>query len=231
MPEPPSPIQNRPGKTTRAPSSLPQVYCGSDEAFVLSITEPLVEAKTLRSNLTNDLPPSRIVEVAHLINQPRLAFAARSLILENLWETKSEDIYELLSFGERVGDPEIIGVAYYQILKSSSPWMLDTRLSDKHRRDLQRGRAALVEEWQRIFDAWGTGSLGNSSYHEETHDAYWLHNVWRGLAAQSVPSFDIINKLSIAAPYALHRAPLVKANLNEVKAKIHTFFIEEPTST
>lgn len=88
------------------------------EAFVLPITEPLVGTWTLRPNISDDLTPFRVVEVAHSLNQPVLATAARCLILQDLWGSNPGDIFATLLFGECVNDQEIDGVAYYQILRS-----------------------------------------------------------------------------------------------------------------
>lgn len=81
-----------------------------------------------------------------------------------------------------------------------------------------------MEEWERICDSWGTGPIGSAYYSDDTPDHYWLHGVWKGIAAKRVSSFVVIGRLSVAVECAGRRSSLVQAQLDEVKAKIHTFF-------
>lgn len=210
------------------------------EAHIVAQVTQLTRADVLASNLSKNVTAFRVIEVARIVNQPELATRARALALTDLWSDHSKSPYEALLFGERMGDKEIIGAAYYQTLLYRWPmWSLDRRLTDQHRRHLKYGMTRCGEEWQKIFDAWGIlqATKGEALEHQNDHKCTlqdnWLQGIWQEIAKSKLQWFDVIGKLCVAIQFAAQYDCFdagrrsMEAEMERIKASLYACFVPE----
>lgn len=209
------------------------------EAHIVSQVTLLTRADVLASNLTKNVTAFRVVEVARIVNQPELASRARALLLADLWSDHTKSPYEALLFGERMGDKEIIGAAYYQTLLYRWPmWSLDRRLTDQHRRHLKYGMTRCGEEWQKLFDSWGMQAVKGHVLEHPIHPLcplpnYWLQGIWQEIAKSKLQWFDVVGKLcasiQFAAQYDCFEAgrQSMENELERIKTNLYACFVPE----
>lgn len=221
------------------------------ETHVLHLVLGLTGADTIQSHLTNSLSVFRVVEISDTLSEPRIATSARAIIVSDLWSgqmnhinvdgEKKEgstrarrssddpaDAVDVLHFGERMRDAEVIGAAYYQILVSHHErWALEGRLTELDRQRLRRGAQSCARVWQRIFDDWGVGIGIASGYH--SHEA--MFGLWKGIAEGRFAHYDVIGKLEAARAYGRERwdekGDVFKAQerLERIKADLYGLFL------
>lgn len=182
------------------------------QAHVTFLLKPLTETSTLRECLTGSdhggLSTARILEVANDIDSHMMTNSARGLVIEETWKERKKpdtapllsDIHNILEFGERNADHEIVTCAYYQILLSKPqgvPW--DTaRLNARQIAILERGKEMLSKEWEDIFLDLGTreGKVTHAHNHRGLGQTV-LHAFWARLAEAKFLPYDVVGRLQL----------------------------------
>lgn len=221
------------------------------EAHVLDIVLDLTHADNIKSHLTKSLSIYRVVEISDTLSEPAIAESARDIILLDIWSNQvgavhhmrkkkqkrssrvmrdqkdPADFVDVLFFGERMRDTEIIGAAYYQILVYARPRLpLDKRLVDRHRRHLEFGMKSCAEEWQQILDGWALGSGMQSNSYESSA----LFGMLKAIAAGKFAYYDVVGKLEAVRAYAEDKWGsgtdkfLTKEKLQCIKASLYSNF-------
>jgi len=163
----------------------------------------------LPSNLKADLTATEVLRVADVVDRPEIAEAARQILLDELWgdstkpPTPACSPHKTLLFAESIGDKELIGAAYYQLLLSGG-----VPGSSPLRQTLDRGMIRCGEEWQKIFNSWGQGKTVSGGSlccsedhpHSECNDPTErvLSGIWSHIAEASLPWFDVVGKVQCA---------------------------------
>lgn len=204
------------------------------ETYLLSIVTPMTHADVLGTHLTDTLTAWRIVEISSILGQAEIARTARAMILKKLWAGEPSDAFETLLFGERVGDKEIIGASYYQILVSRSrPWAHDDRLTELHRQHLEFGRRRCAESWDEIFNDWGFRAQIPSSSRSNyiRFDQYWLLAIWKEIAQGKYAGYDVVGRLQAAKRctdrYDKSWSGMPQKKQEEIQATMYTHFVPE----
>lgn len=207
------------------------------EAHIVSTVARLTRADVISLHLAKGLTAFRVFEIANIVNQPEIATRARGLILSELWsDHHSKSPHDALLFGERMGDKEIIGAAYYQTLLYRWPlWSLDRRLTEQHRRHLKYGMVRCGEEWQKIFDSWG---MRNEPVEHQSHSGCtlrdsWLQGIWQEIAKSKLQWFDVIGKLCAAIQFAAQYdcfaagRQSMESELERIQGNLYACFVPE----
>lgn len=189
-----------------------------------------------------ELTPYRLLDISEMLNQPKIGSVARNLILEKIWDRyfhmTQEQAVEALMFGERVGDKQIVGAAYYRVML----WLdrphpltpsISTLLGDYenlYQENLRRGKERCSGEWDRIFAEWGSGE-------DEALSAEWLGQTWLALVKSNFPQCDVVGKVSAGLNVLLRNSGgsggwdwkrvAVKAQLDSIKFSIYECFLPE----
>jgi hypothetical protein len=119
----------------------------------------------------------------------------RTVILGDL-ETNSLDrssLIKALEYGERLGDNEVVGQAYYKILLlGRSVWNDELNMSANHRQCLKRGFIKLCELCDRIAQLWDSTYKAHQTCRPDPGHA---SRVWCKIAASKLPSYDVLGRL------------------------------------
>lgn len=209
------------------------------EAYVLSIIRPLTEPSKLPQHLTKELTCLRVLEVADLTGDKRLASAASDYLLQIFWRAAAlsdpNDTIPILNHLERTKRFDMIGAAYYYILVSKSsanPWR--EHLTPLQVQNLEHGRLNLIERWQIIFDEWGMAYKNESAmfwFSGGLQQRPWLQGLWGELASCRFAPYDVVGKVekaaSLWAEYRGGSSHLTKLN-NDIKAELTLMFQVDP---
>jgi hypothetical protein len=206
------------------------------EEHLVTLVKPLVQADTLSSSLGVDLTVTEVLRIANMVDQPVIAEVARQNFLDELWgdcETTTPlagPPYETLLFAESIGDKELIGAAYYQILISG-----DTSGSTPAlRQTLDRGMIRCGEEWQKVFNLWGQGKYEKEFSCANCHQRH-LYGIWSRIAAASLAWYDVVGKVRCAArwqsdnmySYGCCSMKAAAPELARIKKEVYSYFMEE----
>jgi len=209
------------------------------EDHIVSLITPLTRVDVLASNITDGLTVFKVVEIAKIVNQPEIAANGRALILAELWSGAAKSPYDALIFGENINDKEVIGAAYYQTLLYRWPmWSLEKRLGDQHRRHIKYGMNRCGEEWQKIFNSWGSLAAQGEALKHENHtgcalQTFWLQSIWVEAAKDKLQWFDVVGKLCAAIRFAAQYdcfadgRKAMEAELTRVKTNLYALFVPE----
>lgn len=206
------------------------------------LLQQLEETDALRAHLAGadhgDLTISHVLEVATAVHNEAMISSARRLVIEETWKTREDrddtlflnDIYNVLAFGERVADQEIVGCAYYQILRSKpheAPW--DTRLSAQQISILERARLILSKEWEDIFMELGiyesdTTYARNHRGRQQT----LIHAFWVRLAEARLLPYDVVGRLQLLLAVRKEVGganPILEPRWLTMHERIHVLFL------
>lgn len=174
-----------------------------------------------------------------MLEQPDIGSVAHAMILEEIWDvrrhTTAEKLMEALKFGERIGDEQITGAAYYRIMlwrsgsespPLSMPYPFE-RLDNLNLENLQRGKERCIEEWSRILELW------RETKEEQLYE--WLAKTLLALIDGHFLSCDVVGKVEAGLTILTEnrwrsdtwarKHTEVKAQLESIKSSIHDYFL------
>jgi len=190
------------------------------------------------------------MNIAIVVDRPQIFERARHILVDEVWgATDSSKVpavarqpHEPLLYAESIGDKELIGFAYYQLLVSGDK----TGLTPSLCQTLNRGMTRCGEEWEKIFNSWGQGEQvsGGSLFYCEIcgHGGYIsadktknsLQSLWPTIARASLPWYDVVGKLRSALtldaynPYCCRRSiGPVKRELSRIEKEVYSYFMKE----
>lgn len=177
-------------------------YCASTiEARTLDKLTDLTTAKNVA-----DLEISvrlRILEVATLVGSDSLAEHSRASLLQSMWtHTSSYDdseretlgFTEVLAFGKKAHDSEMIGAAYYAIMCNGPEWWAshdDIDVLDRRR--LTNGMMRCAEKWHDIETEWASEGFGCHLKCAQKRDVFDAS--LRIQAQRGIEWYDVVGKI------------------------------------
>ena len=128
-------------------------YCArSIEKKALDRARQLSTSDTISKQPRVILP--RILELSATVGSVKLGKAARTRIVDEIW-TKPKVAKIALEFGERLGDLEITGGAYYSLMvQGITAWRSDETLSDSQKDRLTLGAFKAADNWTSLQHSW-----------------------------------------------------------------------------
>ncbi|KAF9515701.1 hypothetical protein BS47DRAFT_1341623 [Hydnum rufescens UP504] len=127
------------------------------EGRALPIAISMTSPENIKAHLNSRLSALEIVEIGTSINCAEVADSAFHLIMKEV-RRKQLPGHKALSFAERINEPRFVARIYYEImLQGSSEWDMDTHLTDRQRRNLNRGSVKCTEAWDEISRSWKSG--------------------------------------------------------------------------
>jgi len=222
---------------------------GADEfeEHIVNIVERLIGPVRRRWGLDADVTIIEMMNIANVVDQPRIVERARQILVDEVWRaTESASVraptHELLLHAESIGDKELIGFVYYQLLVSGDK----TGLTPSLCQTLNRGMIRCGEEWENIFNSWAQGkqvSGGSLFYCEVCECGYssaekidkFLHSLGPTIVRASLPWYDVLGKLRRAAVWETGNGPNccskpirpAQRELSRIKKEVYSYFVEE----
>ena len=220
------------------------------EEHIAKFVENLTRQDQPRWDLGADLPITEVMNIAIVVDRPQFFERARQVLVDEVWGAPdsrtvpavARQPHELLIYAESIGDKELIGFAYYQLLVSGDK----TGLTPSLCQTLNRGMTRCGEEWEKIFNSWGQGKqvsggslfycevCGHGDYISAEETGKFLRSLWPTIARASLPWYDVVGKLrravtiSAYSPYCCRKSiGPAKRELSRIKKEVYSYFMEE----
>lgn len=219
-------------------------YCaqGIESMALAAAIKATTSAKVQIYTALGDQVVLDILKTAHLVASPELGKAARVALLETMRNNHPPEpsARQVLQLGKDTDDLEIMGAAYYSIMRDGRHcWKDYDYLSDTDRQRLTEGTMRCAEAWQRMETRWCTDGFGcihtTTCYHKNNVIAASI----RVQAQDHVAWFDILGKIEATlkgngelVPTNAQRnsgcsdaaAAVVERDLTQTKHHVYKFF-------
>jgi len=149
---------------------LANKYCATTlEEQARSLAIQLTDPKAIDAHLTAKVSSLRVIELAQTARCDEIASAAWDVAMQEFRECKRE-IHEMLSFADRLGEPQYVGEAYYEaMLRGHRVWNRDPHLTPAQKQRLGAGAASCVETLNGIVSVWRRAPRHFEASHRCTH--------------------------------------------------------------
>ncbi|KAF8323423.1 hypothetical protein DL93DRAFT_2162576 [Clavulina sp. PMI_390] len=185
---------------------------------------PLITPESLPKRLSKHLTAADVIRIAHLVDDLSLAETARCILLDRIWARESSTPpLNILRFGQDLGEKEIIGAAYYQLVLLGRDAWPGLGLSAEEQKILLDGMIHCGERAQRIL----------LSFTQHSSDGE--KDPFIGLGKRKLHWFDYVGHVEIIIEVA-HQTPVCsRHNYGDqfiaLKKEVYSYFIPASTVT